>query len=344
MGMARAFAVAGWVLAGTALVAAAQEPAPGAGAHRRGEGGQRHDERLAEYLGLDAQQKAAVQKLRQQQREEMTPLWQEGRDLRRKLREATEADKPDALAVGRGHPGRQGAPRPHEGAADGVRAETRRAADAGAGRKQKYEALRAARELGRDARRAPRRAHPSRPGGRVAPAASPGPANGPGARAARGARRWLPRERPARCRACPPRPRRRVREDGRLRHRRAGAEREGEPRDDGVAGAGHVEHLPRRRRDVEWPLRRARTGSCRALPASGARRDRPRRESNSRPAAARSAAVRMRLPVACSASSWFGVITETRAVQPEVRDLGVHEHRDSGGGGRATPPHASGAA
>jgi len=101
MKMGRAFAAAGCALLGFTLVAAAQEPpaGDGTGRHRAGRE-QRRGGRLAEYLGLDAQQKAAVQKVHQQQREEMKPVMEEGRALRKRLREAVEAASPDATAVG----------------------------------------------------------------------------------------------------------------------------------------------------------------------------------------------------------------------------------------------------
>jgi Spy/CpxP family protein refolding chaperone len=101
MRMGRTFAAAGAAVLGLALVAAAQEPTAGPGPEaRRWRTHNPRAHRIAEYLGLDAQQKDAIQKLRQQERDEMKPLVEEGRDLRRKLREATDAEKPDALAVG----------------------------------------------------------------------------------------------------------------------------------------------------------------------------------------------------------------------------------------------------
>jgi Spy/CpxP family protein refolding chaperone len=101
MNMGRAGAAAGVALLGLALLASAEERRPGAGREGDRQGRQEsRSARLAEYLGLDAQQTAAVQQLQQQHREQMKPAWEEGRELRRKLREATEAEKPDAQAVG----------------------------------------------------------------------------------------------------------------------------------------------------------------------------------------------------------------------------------------------------
>lgn len=162
MRMGRAFAIAGSALLGCALVATAQEsqPGKGAGVHRRG--GPEQRARLAEYLGLDAQQKTAVQQLQLQHREEMKPLWQEGSELRRKLREATEADKPDAQAVGeatlalKAHHDRMKVQR--------TAFEQKLAALLTPEQKQKFEALKAAREFGRE-HRGGRRAGPAGPSG-----------------------------------------------------------------------------------------------------------------------------------------------------------------------------------
>jgi len=101
MKMGRAGTIAGAAMLGLTLLASAEEPQPAARGGAGREGWQeRRGARLAEYLGLDAQQKAALMQLQQQHREETKPLWQEGQDLRRRLREATEAEKPDPLAVG----------------------------------------------------------------------------------------------------------------------------------------------------------------------------------------------------------------------------------------------------
>jgi Spy/CpxP family protein refolding chaperone len=146
--MGRTFAAAGAVLLGLALAAAAQEPPAGRdpGAGRWGMQKAR-GQRLAEYLGLDAQQKEAIRKLRQQQRDDMKPLLEEGRDLRSKLREATDAEKPDALAVGeatlalKAHREKMKAQR--------EAFEQRLIAILTPEQKQKYEALKAVRGFGR---------------------------------------------------------------------------------------------------------------------------------------------------------------------------------------------------
>jgi Spy/CpxP family protein refolding chaperone len=101
MNMGRGGAAAGVALLGLALLASAEERRPGDGREGDRQGRQeQRGARLAEYLGLDAQQKTAVQQLQQQHRDQMKPAWEEGRELRRKLREATEAAKPDPQVVG----------------------------------------------------------------------------------------------------------------------------------------------------------------------------------------------------------------------------------------------------
>ncbi len=55
---------------------------------------------LAEYLGLTDQQKADWRALHEQRRDEMKPVMEEGRALRKKLREAVEAASPDPKTVG----------------------------------------------------------------------------------------------------------------------------------------------------------------------------------------------------------------------------------------------------
>jgi Spy/CpxP family protein refolding chaperone len=147
MKMGRTFAVAVAAVLGLALAAAAQEPPPGRGPEGRQDGRAGRGHRLVEYLGLDAQQQAAVQKLREQQRDEMKPLWAEGGELRRKLREATEAEKPDALAVGEATL----ALRAHRDKMKAQHAafEQKLVALLTPEQKQKYEALKAARDFGR---------------------------------------------------------------------------------------------------------------------------------------------------------------------------------------------------
>jgi Spy/CpxP family protein refolding chaperone len=55
---------------------------------------------LADYLGLTDQQKTEWRALHEQQREQMKPMMEEGRALRKKLRDAVEAATPDPKAVG----------------------------------------------------------------------------------------------------------------------------------------------------------------------------------------------------------------------------------------------------
>jgi len=85
------------VAAGAAMAsageAAGDEPRA---ARRAGRGGAA----LAEYLGLTDQQKASWRALHEQRREEMKPIFEEGRALRKRLREAVAAPSPDPTAVG----------------------------------------------------------------------------------------------------------------------------------------------------------------------------------------------------------------------------------------------------
>jgi Spy/CpxP family protein refolding chaperone len=55
---------------------------------------------LVEFLGLSDQQKEAWRGLQEQRRQEMKPLYEEGRALRQRLREALSAASPDPTAVG----------------------------------------------------------------------------------------------------------------------------------------------------------------------------------------------------------------------------------------------------
>ena len=55
---------------------------------------------LAEYLGLTDQQKTEWRTLHEQRRDQMKPMMEEGRALRKKVRDAVEAASPDPKAVG----------------------------------------------------------------------------------------------------------------------------------------------------------------------------------------------------------------------------------------------------
>ena len=80
--------------AGAVLVAAGQEPA------RQGRREDGRFQRMAEYLGLTEDQQAAWKALQEQNKAEMAPLRQEGRELHDRLKAATEAENPDPAAVG----------------------------------------------------------------------------------------------------------------------------------------------------------------------------------------------------------------------------------------------------
>jgi Spy/CpxP family protein refolding chaperone len=154
IGAALAFTLAG--LAGLVLAAPAPPEGPeGTGAGSRGPKGRPAlGARTAEYLGLSEQQKASFREMQRQHRTEMEPLWAEGRELRRKLREATEAPSPDATAVGEA----MLALRAHHEKVKAQRGafEQKLVAQLTPEQKQKWEALRAARELGRGGRHARR--------------------------------------------------------------------------------------------------------------------------------------------------------------------------------------------
>jgi len=86
---------AGVLGAGAALVAAGPQ-----GAARQGRGEGDRFQRMADYLGLTEDQQATWKSLQEQQRAEMEPLRQEGRELHDRLKAATEAENPDPTAVG----------------------------------------------------------------------------------------------------------------------------------------------------------------------------------------------------------------------------------------------------
>jgi Spy/CpxP family protein refolding chaperone len=91
-------AAALWAAGSLATVATADEPSgsePRA-SRRAGERGGA----LAEYLGLTEAQKASWRALHEQRRDEMKPLAEEGKALRKRQREAIEAQAPDPGAVG----------------------------------------------------------------------------------------------------------------------------------------------------------------------------------------------------------------------------------------------------
>lgn len=81
--------------AGGALVAAGPQ-----GATRQGRGEGDRFQRMSDYLGLTEEQQATWKSLQEQQKAEMDPLRQEGRELHQRLKAATEAENPDPAAVG----------------------------------------------------------------------------------------------------------------------------------------------------------------------------------------------------------------------------------------------------
>lgn len=86
---------AGVLVTGVVLVTAGPQ-----GLARQGGGEDGRLQRMTEYLGLTEEQQAAWKSLQEQQKAEMEPLRQEGRELHERLRTATEAENPDPTAVG----------------------------------------------------------------------------------------------------------------------------------------------------------------------------------------------------------------------------------------------------
>ncbi len=89
----------GVVTLSVALAAASAALAGPDAGKRPGRDG-RHLQLLADELGLTDEQEANWKALREQNRAEMEPLRNEGRELREKLRAAVEAENPDPQAVG----------------------------------------------------------------------------------------------------------------------------------------------------------------------------------------------------------------------------------------------------
>jgi Spy/CpxP family protein refolding chaperone len=91
-----------WGVAVLGMTLAAGAPAMAGPEHGRGPGGRdgKHLHWLAEELGLTDEQEANWKALAEQNRTEMEPLRQEGRELREKLRAAVEAENPDPQTVG----------------------------------------------------------------------------------------------------------------------------------------------------------------------------------------------------------------------------------------------------
>ncbi len=83
--------------AGTGWAVAASTDEGGA---TRAQGRAQRGQRLAQVLGLSEQQQAQWNTMRQQQRDQMKPLRDEGRALRQKLQQALNAAQPDPRAVG----------------------------------------------------------------------------------------------------------------------------------------------------------------------------------------------------------------------------------------------------
>jgi Spy/CpxP family protein refolding chaperone len=88
----------GWAILGAALLALpAWAQTTGTARHQGREGYRQHrGERLADYLGLNEDQRAQWRDMVAKHREEMKPLREEGQKLRERVREAVDANAPDA--------------------------------------------------------------------------------------------------------------------------------------------------------------------------------------------------------------------------------------------------------
>jgi Spy/CpxP family protein refolding chaperone len=146
------------ILAATACAVTIASAGEAAGAgprsvRRAGRGGAA----LADYLGLTEQQKAAWRALHEERREAMKPVAEEGRALRKRLREAVEAPSPDPTAVGEATLALEAHRRTVRAQHEAFRAKLEGLLDPA--QKEKLKAFEAARRTlgaGRDGRRGPR--------------------------------------------------------------------------------------------------------------------------------------------------------------------------------------------
>jgi Spy/CpxP family protein refolding chaperone len=114
----------------------------------------RADAALAESLGLSDQQKADWRALHEKQREEMKPVMEEGRALRKRLREAVEAASPDATAVGEATLALEAHRKKVRAEREAFRQKLEGVLDPA--QKEKLKAFEAGRRMGRDGRRGDR--------------------------------------------------------------------------------------------------------------------------------------------------------------------------------------------
>jgi Spy/CpxP family protein refolding chaperone len=122
---------------------------------------------LVEYLGLTETQTAAWRELREKEREELRPILEEGRALRKRQREALEASQPDPRAVGEATLALEANRRALRERREAFRG--RLVALLDAGQREKLEAYEAARKA----------THPRRPRGPRAAPSGRGPAEPP---------------------------------------------------------------------------------------------------------------------------------------------------------------------
>lgn len=114
--------------------------------HRKGGGPGARGDRLAEYLGLTAEQRSSIEALRNEQRKQAEPLRAEGHEVHQALRTLMDQDSPDPTALGaamiavKQHDAKMKAS--HEAFLAKLKAQLNPE------QKQKFEAMKAARELG----------------------------------------------------------------------------------------------------------------------------------------------------------------------------------------------------
>jgi Spy/CpxP family protein refolding chaperone len=89
--------ILGGALSAAAILPATAEPPAGTGL---GRGGERHLQRIAEYVGLSADQQTAWKALFERHQAETVGFRQEGRELHQRLQAAVTAETPDPTAVG----------------------------------------------------------------------------------------------------------------------------------------------------------------------------------------------------------------------------------------------------
>jgi Spy/CpxP family protein refolding chaperone len=89
--------ILGVALSAAAILPAGAEPQAGTGL---GRGGERHLQRLVDYVGLSADQQTAWKSLFERHQADTVAMRQEGRELHQRLHAAVTAENPDPTTVG----------------------------------------------------------------------------------------------------------------------------------------------------------------------------------------------------------------------------------------------------